>query len=80
MLLANNIVPRSSEPLEPQEFPLDAVTPPTSEMSSGKRKHIKAEKDVESELESDDEESIRERALLVCFTFHVVNYLTVYRF
>ena len=74
MLLANDIVLRNPEPPEPQEFTLDAVTPPTSETSSGKRKHIKAEKDVESGLESDDEESIRERALLVCFTFHVVNY------
>ena len=53
---------------------LDAATPPTSETSSGKQKDIKVEKDVESGLESDDEESIRERALLVCFTFHVVNY------
>ena len=74
MLLANNIVPRSSEPLEPQESALDAATPPTSETSSGKRKHFKVEKDVESGLESDDEEGIREKALLVCFTFHVVNY------
>ena len=74
MLRANDIVPRNPELLEPQKSALDAVTPPTSETSSGKRKRIKAEKDVESGLESDDEEGIREKALLVCFTFHVVNY------
>ena len=80
MLRANDIVPRNAEPLVPQESALDVATPPTSETSLGKRKHFKVEKDVESGLESDDEESIREKALLVCFTFHVVNYLTVYRF
>ena len=74
MLRANDIVPRNAEPLVPQESALDVATPPTSETSLGKRKHFKVEKDVESGLESDDEESIRERALLVCFTFHVVNY------
>ena len=73
MLLANDIVPRNPEPLEPQESVLDAATPPTSETSSGKQKHIKVEKDVESGLESDDEESITEKALLVRFIFHVVN-------
>ena len=73
MLFANDIVPRNAEPPVPQES-LDVATPPTSETSLGKRKHIKAEKDVESGLESDDEEGIREKALLVCFTFHVVNY------
>ena len=57
---------------------LDAATPPTSEASSGKQKHIKVEKDVESGLESDDEESIREKALLVCY-ISCSKLLTVYR-
>ena len=76
MLHANDIAPRdpASELLESQES-LDAVTPPTSETSSGKGKHLEVKKEVESGIESDDEESIREKALLVCFGFHYrVNY------
>jgi hypothetical protein len=68
MLHANDIVPRNPEPLEPQEYALDTVTPETS---SGKGKQFKVEKDVESGLETDDEESMKEKALLVCFRFHV---------
>ena len=71
MLLANDIVPRNPEPLEPQESALDAAAPSTSET---KGEHFKVKKEVESGLESDDEDSIREKALLVGFRFHVVNY------
>ena len=75
MLLANETVPRDPEPPEPQESALDAVAPPTSETSSGKGKHLEVKMEVESGIESDDEESIREKALLVCFGFHYrVNY------
>ena len=74
MLHANDIAPRDPELLESQRS-LDAVTPPTSETSSGKGKHLEVKKEVESGIESDDEESIREKALLVCFGFHYrVNY------
>lgn len=67
MLQANDIVPRSPEPLEPQEHALD--TPPASEMSSGKGKHFKVKKEVGSGPETDDsdEDSMREKALLVRF-------------
>ena len=70
MLRANDIVPRNPEPLEPQENALD--TPPTSETFSGKGEQVKEE--VESGSESDDEDSMREKALLVRFRFHVANY------
>ena len=68
MLRANDIVPHP-EPLEPQEHALDTLL--TSETSSGKGKHCKVEK-VESG--SEDEDIMKEKALLVCFRFHVVNY------
>ena len=71
MLLANDIVPRNPEPLEPQESALDAAALSTSET---KGEHFKVKKEVESGIESDDEDSIREKALSVCFIFHVVNY------
>ena len=72
ILRANNIVPRSpdSERFEPEHD-----TPPTSETSSAKGEHSKVKNEVESGSETDDEDSImREKALLVCFRFHVVNY------
>jgi hypothetical protein len=62
MLLANDIVPRNPELLDPQEHTLD--TPPISETPSG---NSNVKKEAESESESDDEESIREKALLVRF-------------
>ena len=74
MLRANDIVPRNPEPLEPQKSALDTVTPPKSETSSGKGKHFNVKKEVESGLEIDDKDSIKEKALLVRFIFHVVNY------
>ena len=65
MLLANDIVPRNPEFLEPQERTLD--TPPISETPSGDSK-VKREAESDSEdSESDDEESMREKALLVRF-------------
>ena len=67
MLRANGIAPQNPEPREPKEHA------PTSETSSGKGKHFKVEKEVESGCE--DEDSMREKALLVCFRFLVVNYL-----
>ena len=73
MLHANDIAPRDPEPPEPQA--LDAVTPPTtSETSSGEAKHLEVKKEVESGFETDDEDSMREKALLVRFRFHVVNF------
>ena len=75
MLRANDIVPRNPEPLELQNSALDAVTPPKSETSSGKGKDFNVKKEVESGLEIDDKDSIKEKALLVRFIFHVlVNY------
>ena len=74
MLLANETVPRDPEPPEPQESALDAVAPPTSETSSGKGKHLEVKKEVESGFETDDEDSMREKALLVRFRFHVINF------
>ena len=63
MLPANDIVPRNSE------LPgLD--TPPAREMSSGKGEYSRVKKGVESGQETDsesDENSKREKALLVCF-------------
>ena len=67
MLRANDIVPQNAEPLEPQENTLD--TPSISETSSGKGdcSKLKKEPEAESGSESDDGDSIRETALLVCF-------------
>ena len=75
MLRANDIVPRNPEPPKPQEHALE--TPFTSETSSGKGEcSTKVKRDVESGSEIDDEDSlsIREKALLVCFRFYIVNY------
>ena len=74
MLRVNDIVPQNSEPLESQEHALN--TPPTSKTSSRKGEHSKVKEEVESGSEIDDEDSmsLREKALLVCFRFHVVNY------
>ena len=65
MLQANDIVPRNPELLEPQGHTLD--TPPIYEMSSGSAEHSKVKMKAESRPETDDldEESIREKALLV---------------
>jgi hypothetical protein len=62
MLQANDIAPRNPQPLDSQ-----GIAPPTS---SGKRKHsiVKDESDCESE-----DEGKREKALLVCFRFIMVN-------
>ena len=71
MLQANEIVPRNPELLEPQGHALG--TPATYEMSSGGGKHFKVKK--EAETNDSDEDSMREKALLVrAFGFHVVNY------
>jgi hypothetical protein len=76
MLRANDIVPRNPELPKPQEHALE--TPPTSETSSGKGEYsTKVKREVESGSEIDDDEdslSIREKALLVCFRFYIVNY------
>jgi hypothetical protein len=55
MLRANGIVPRNPT--------LD--TPPPPETSSGKGEHSKLKEEVESEFETDDEDDMREKALLV---------------
>ena len=61
MLRANDIIPQSPAA--------------TSETSLGKGKHLKVEKEVEFGSESfDDEDDLREKALLVRFRLHVVNY------
>jgi hypothetical protein len=67
MLRANDIVPRNPEPFEPQVHALDP--PPTSEMSSGRGEHSKVKKEVESgpEFDDSDEDSRREKTLLVRF-------------
>jgi len=57
MLRANDIAP----PLEPQE-PLNI--PPTSETSSRKRGHFEVKKEDDSGSETDDEDRVREKALL----------------
>lgn len=64
MLVANDIVPRNPEP---QEHALD--TPSTSEIFSGKGKHSRVKKETESGPGTDDsdEDSMREKALLVRF-------------
>ena len=66
MLRANDIVPRNPEPFEPQEY-----TPLTSEMSTRKGENSKVKKEVESGSDTDDDDRIREKALLVRFRFHV---------
>ena len=67
MLVANDIVPRNPEPLGPQEHALD--TPSTSEIFSGKGKHSRVKKETGSGSGTDDsdEDSMREKALLVRF-------------
>jgi hypothetical protein len=76
MLRANDIAPRNPEPLEPPSQERTLNTPLTSETSSGKGEHFKVKKEADSETgsETDDEDSMREKALLVRFKFHVVNY------
>jgi hypothetical protein len=66
MLRANDIVPQNPELLEPQEA-LD--TPPAYEMASGSG-GSKVKKEAESGPETDDsdeESTMREKALLVRF-------------
>ena len=67
MLHANGIVPRNPELGEPQEHALD--TPPKNDMSSGTGEGSKVKKEAESGIEADgsDEDSMREKALLVRF-------------
>ena len=70
MLQANGTVPRNPELLEPQGHALDS--PPTYEMSSGSGEHSKVKIEAESgpvtaETDDLDEDSIREKALLVRF-------------
>ena len=62
MLRANGIVPQNPEPLEPQERTLN--TPPSTERM-GEHSKVNEEPKVESELETDDEDDMREKALLV---------------
>jgi hypothetical protein len=76
MLHANNIVPRNPELLEPQEA-LD--TPSTYDMSSG-RGDSKVTKEAGSgpETNDSDEDSMREKALLVRFYNSCSKSLKVY--
>jgi hypothetical protein len=70
MLHANGIVPRNPEPHQ-------VDTPPSpAETSSGKRERseLEVKEEVESELEADDEDGMREKALLV--RFYISNLLT----
>jgi len=62
MLRANDIVPRNPELFESQEHALD--TPPTSGISAGKGGKFKVKKEAESGSDTDDDNSIREKALL----------------
>ena len=65
MLRANDIVPRNPEPLEPQEHTHGTLR---TSNTSGKGKHSKVKREAdESGLETDDEDSMREKALLVRF-------------
>lgn len=66
MLQANEIAPRNPESLGSQEVAPD--TPPTS---LGK---VIPKVESDSEEESEDEEGKRERALLVCFRYIMVNF------
>ena len=74
MLRANDIVPltRNPEPraLEPQNTPSTSQTPP------GKGEHVQVKREIESGSRIDDEDSLsmREKALLVRFIFHVEIY------
>jgi hypothetical protein len=65
MLRANDIVPRNPELLESQEHTLD--TPPIAETSSGNGEYSKLKREAESGSDSDDEDSMREKVLLVRF-------------
>ena len=69
MLRANDIVPltRNPEPLEP---------PSTSQTPPGKGEHVQVKREIKSGSRIDDEDSLsmRERALLVRFIFHVEIY------
>ena len=69
MLCANGIVPlaRNPEPLEP---------PSTSQTPPEKGEHVQVKREIESGSRIDDEDSLsmRERALLVRFIFHVEIY------
>lgn len=68
MLRANDIVPRNPEPLAPQKRALD--TPSTSQMSTRMGEQFKVKKEADgSGSDTDDEDSIKEKALLVCFRF-----------
>ena len=69
MLRANDIAPRNPEFLKTA---LD--TPPTSETPSRNVEHSKVKKEAESGSEIDDDDSIREKALLVRFRFYLVKY------
>lgn len=71
MLRANDIVPRNPKLLESQEHSHDI--PSISEMSSEKSECSRLKREAESAAESDDEDSMRERALLVRFRIQVVN-------
>ena len=59
-LRANGIIPRNPEPL-------DTLPPPETSSGKGEHSKVKEEEEVKSELdsESDDEDTIREKALLV---------------
>ena len=61
MLHANGIVPRNPKLLESQEHTLDTT------LSSGKGEYSELKKEAKSASESDDEDSKREKALLVRF-------------
>jgi hypothetical protein len=78
MLRANDIVPRNPEPIfEPQEYILN--THLTSEVSAGMGESSKVKKEAESGSDTGDEDSIREKALLVRYRFRLLNYWAVYR-
>ena len=68
MLRANDIVPRNPEPLEPQVHTHDIPTTSGTSIGKGETSKVKREA-VEEGLgsDTDDENSMREKALLVCF-------------
>ena len=76
MLQAIDIVPRNPELLESQGHALQVDTSPTNKVSSGRGENSKVKKEAESGLETDDsdEDSMREKALLVRFWISLLIY------
>ena len=70
MLRANGIVPHP-EPLQVEPKQHTSDNPPSPETSSGKgeRSESKVKEEIDTELETEDENNMREKALLVHFLY-----------